>query len=383
MISPSELTKATKKEAHRLGFQLVGVTTPDPPAHLDVYVQWLDASHHAGMGWMAAERNRQRRADPLQILPECETVLVLGVRYPPPSVPPDFRGETGVVASYAWGDDYHDVLPERLRALVSFIETQAGRPVPNRCYTDTGPILERELAQRAGLGWIGKNTNLINPNIGSYFFLAEILLGIKLEVDAPFAADRCGTCTRCIDACPTNCILPNRTIDSNGCISYLTIELKASIPAELRPKIGDHIFGCDICQQVCPWNQRFARPDAGRLFRPRLEEDNPTLRHDLALSPQEFNRKFAGSPIKRTKRRGYLRNVAVALGNTGSASDIPALARALHDDEPLIRAHAAWALGQIDGDESANALTTAARTEVDEIVLTEIQSALTECYDRR
>ena len=365
------LTQAVKDEAQRLGFQLVGVTTPAPPPHVDVYEGWLDKGRHAGMGWMATERSRQRRADPLLILPECRSILVLGTRYPSASSP---RGGRGQVASYAWGDDYHDVIPERLRELVAFIETQVGQPVPNRWYTDTGPILEREFAQRAGLGWIGKNTCLINPKMGSYFLLAEILLGIELEPDAPITVDHCGNCTRCLDNCPTACILLDRTIDANRCISYLTIETKGAIPEDLRSLIGDWIFGCDICQQVCPWNQKIAVPQWTPAFSLRAGLPLPHLGDELALTPQEFNRKFQGNPVKRARRRGYLRNVAVALGNSGDPAAIPALIQALADPEPVVRGHAAWALARIGGDQAAQSLQKAEQSEDDPLVLAEIRA---------
>jgi epoxyqueuosine reductase len=281
------------------------------------------------------------------------------------------------VASYAWGDDYHDVLSERLRSLVAFIEAQVGHPVPNRCYTDTGPLLERDLAQRAGLGWIGKNTCLIHPRLGSYFLLAELLLGIDLDPDPPFLPDRCGSCTRCIDACPTACILPDRTLDATRCISYLTIELKGAIPLDLRPQVGDWVFGCDVCQQVCPWNQRFAESQGDPAFAPRPAVPDPDLSAELALTPQAFSAKFKGSPVKRARRRGYLRNVAVALGNHADPAAIPALAEALrHDPEPLVRRHAAWALGQIGGAAARKALEGAMHTEQEGAVLGEVRAAI-------
>ncbi len=376
MAQIDRLSHKIEKKARRMGFQLVGTTTPEPPAHLDVYQSWLQADHHAGMGWMARQRNRERRADPRLILPECRSILVLGAPYQPSPPVEEGRKSEGNIACYAWGDDYHDVLPDRLQALVTFIEKQVGPPVANRWYTDTGPILERELAQRAGLGWIGKNTNLIDPRWGSYFFLAEILLNLPLAPDAPFTEDRCGSCTRCIEACPTGCILPNRTIDANRCISYLTIELKEAIPSDLRPKLGNWIFGCDVCQQVCPWNQRFAHLPEDDIFNPRDEIIAPNLIAEMQLSPEEFNRKFKGSPIKRAKRRGYLRNVAVALGNTGDSSAVPALAQAIQDQEPLIRGHAAWALGQIGGEKAQVALHSAAQTESNFQVSQEIRKAL-------
>ncbi len=338
------LTQAVKNEARHLGFALAGVTTPEPPPHWLAYEHWLSMGRHGSMDYLADPR----RANPRLILPECRSILALAVRYPDrePATQNEGTRPTGRVAAYARGRDYHLVLPERLKALASFIETQAGVPVPHRWYTDTGPLLERDLAQRAGLGWIGKNTCLIHPKIGSYFLLAEILLGIELEPNMPFSADRCGTCTRCITACPTDCILPDRTLDARRCLSYLTIENKNEIPPDLRPQLGNRVFGCDICQQVCPWN-RFAGREHDPAFDMRPGVPNPDLVAELALTPQEFNRKFKDTPVLRSKRRGYLRNVAVALGNAGEPVALPALERAAQDDEPLIREHAAWAMEQI------------------------------------
>lgn len=372
-------------EAERLGFNLVGVTRPDPPVHLEVYKRWLKAGMHGEMGYLSSERARQRRADPGLLLPECRSILVLGIYHDisadPGRVPLDDENvgpnPKGHVSSYAWGDDYHDVIPSLLQQMVEFIEAQVGEPVPNRWYTDTGPILERDLAQRAGLGWIGKNTCLINPSKGSYFLLAELLLGINLEPDQPFTADYCGSCTRCLEACPTQCILPNRTIDARNCISYWTIELKGPIPIDQRPQIGNWIFGCDICQQVCPWNQRFAVPGDNTAFSRRTDVPQPDLLNELTLSPQEFNRKFRASPVKRAKRRGYLRNVCIALGNLKPVSAvIPLKEVLLHEVEPLVRGHAAWALGEIGGDLARQTLLEAAEKEQDSFVLGEIQSAL-------
>jgi epoxyqueuosine reductase len=251
--------------------------------------------------------------------------------------------EGGQIASYAWGADYHDILPARMKELVQFIEEQVGGPVKNRWYTDTGPILERDLAQRAGIGWIGKNTCLISPRHGSYFLLSEILLDLGLEPDPPLTTDHCGTCTRCIEACPTGCILPDRTLDATRCISYLTIELKEDIPPELRDKMGSWVFGCDICQMVCPWN-RFAG-EGDSVF----GNKNParSLGEELSVTAAEFSQRFRETPVKRAKRRGYLRNVAVALGNTGHLHSLPVLQNASNDEEPLVREHARWAIEKI------------------------------------
>lgn len=374
----TDLAQAIKAEAQRLGFDFAGITTPDPPATFPAYQRWLESGLHGEMGYLASERALERRADPRKILPECQSILVLGIRH---DKPPDAQlvksaSPQGRVAAYAWGQDYHDVLPKRLKALVTFIEAQVGAPVPNRWYTDTGPILERDLAQRAGLGWVGKNSMLINPSLGSYFLLAEILLGIELQPDAAFVPDHCGSCTRCLDACPTDCILPDRTLDARRCISYLTIELKGPIPLDLRPQLEDWVFGCDICQQVCPWNVRFAPETGDAAFALREHTATVDLQAELSLSPQKFNAKFKGSPVKRAKRRGYLRNVAVALGNAGESASIPALEAALlHDPEALVRGHAAWALGQIGGKEALEILSLAMGSENDAWVLDEIYSA--------
>jgi epoxyqueuosine reductase len=349
---PNDLKELVKDKARQLGFILAGVTTPDPPPHTSTFEQWLAQGYHGTMDYLATERSRTRRANPREIMPECKSILVLATPYSPPlplalSATQTKQGEeSGVragVASYAWGADYHDVLPARMKELVQFIEEQVGGPVKNRWYTDTGPILERDLAQRAGIGWIGKNTCLIHPRHGSYLLLSEILLDLALEPDPPFVTDHCGTCTRCIEACPTDCILPDRTIDATRCISYLTIELKDEIPTELRDKIGNWVFGCDICQMVCPWNRFAGEGD------PAFGHESPahSLTEELSISAEEFNQRYKGTPVKRAKRRGYLRNVAVALGNIGDMHTLPILQNALNNEEPLVREHAQWAIEEI------------------------------------
>ena len=340
----SDLKQSIKDKARQLGFFLAGVTTPEPPLHYSTFEHWLAQGRHGTMDYLATDRSRSRRADPQEILPECKSILVLATPYQPLS--PSRKGVSegqGELASYARGADYHDILPSRMKELVQFIEEQAGHPVRSRWYTDTGPILERDLAQRAGLGWIGKNTCLIHPKQGSYFLLSEIFLDLELEPDAPFVTDHCGTCRLCIEACPTDCILPDRTLDARRCISYLTIELKDDIPVELREKMDNWIFGCDICQMVCPWN-RFA-PEGDPAFAEK--GPLPSLTDELTLTPQTFNQRFKRTPIQRPKRRGYLRNVAVALGNTGDMHALPVLQNALNDDEPMVREHAQWAIEQI------------------------------------
>jgi len=384
------LTQAIMTEARRLGFTLVGVTTPEPPPHYQVFEDWLKAGRHAEMAYLESQRSRQSRADPRRILPDCRCILVLGISYPPSvSIPsldvlptPDGLDQQihsplrGQIASYAWQEDYHLWLPHRLKALAGFIEKQKGKPVSHVCYTDSGPILERDLAQRAGLGWIGKNTHLINPQYGSYKLLAEILLGIELEISQPFEVDRCGTCQRCQKACPTACILPDRTLDASRCISYLTIELRGIIPPALRPLMGNWIFGCDICQQVCPWNQRGSASETREIFS-KTNMLYSDLIEILTLDAEAFAQRFRGSPIKRAKREGYLRNAAVALGNLlaqnpaheqrNRATQVLRDA-AKFDPSPLIRTHAAWALER-SGEQKA--LQPSSRDEQDPMVKNE------------
>lgn len=373
----TSLSKKLKEEAHRQGFSLVGITTPDSPKSYSKFESWVNMGHHGEMGYLATERALERRDDPLLILPECKSILVLGIHYSPPQTDSLVKDNaSGKIAAYAVNQDYHEVLKPRLQALVEFLEEETGSAIPNRWYTDTGPILERDLAQRAGLGWIGKNSMLIHPKAGSYFILAEIFLGIALETDSPIDTDHCGSCTNCLDACPTRCILPNRTLDARRCLSYFTIEKKGKIPPDLRPFTESWIFGCDICQQVCPWN-RFAPPQGDPDFRHREATDHIILIDEMDISTEDFNKKFKGSPIKRSKRRGYLRNIAVAIGNIKDTAAIPALAKVLQKEiEPLVRQHAAWALGQIGTKEAIIELNIAQENEMEEDVLEEILMAI-------
>jgi epoxyqueuosine reductase len=373
MSDIKDLTTRIKAEAQRLGFLLVGVTNPDPPDHLDFFREWLTAGYQASMDWIAADRSMECRSDPRKILPECESILVLGSPYPAPKG--NIQG--GNIASYALNLDYHDVLEGKLRQLLEKIEEWVGEPVPNHWYVDTGPVLEKELAMRAGLGWIGKNTLLINRDYGSYFFLAEILLGIQLNTDIPNTEVFCGTCTRCLDTCPTGALLEPYTLNANRCISYLTIEHREAIPVELRSQMGDWIFGCDICQAVCPWNKPGAEsPTVLDELQPREDLLQIDLIEEMGLSQEEFSARFKGSPIKRTKRWGYLRNIAIALGNLGVEDAISALAEALQDPEPLVRSHAAWALSEIKGENSKTILKNAAEREKHPDVIQEITLAM-------
>ena len=368
------LIQNIQTEAARLGFAWSGLTRPRTPAHYAVYIRWLEAERHGRMAYLANERARQMRAQPERVLPSgAKSVLALAFPYPePPPAPP---AGTGRVAAYALQEDYHLVIPPKLELLRTRIAELAGQPVTGRGYTDTGPFLEREFGMQSGLGWIGKNTCLIIPDYGSYFFLAELFIDLELEESSRFEGDRCGSCRRCIEACPTGCILPDRTLDARRCISYLTIENKGVIPPELRSRLGSWVFGCDICQIVCPWN-RFNRPTGAVADSHDTSTFSP-LREELHLTPTRFNQKYKNSPIQRPRRRGYLRNIAVAIGNSNEPRLIPDLAETLaHEPEPLVRGHCAWALGRFQTSSARAVLNKALRDETDPYARTEILQAL-------
>ncbi|WP_025745979.1 tRNA epoxyqueuosine(34) reductase QueG [Kallotenue papyrolyticum] len=373
-----ELTRALKVEAERLGFDLVGIAPATPPPHAERLAEWLAAGYAGEMAWLA--RNAARRIDPRQAVPGARSVIVCGVHYRAAEPDPALWNDParGRISRYAWGDDYHDILLPKLRALQAWLEGRLGRAQIGRSYVDTGPVLERPLGALAGLGFQGKNTLLIHPRQGSWFFLGEILVDVELHYDAPQPIGGCGGCTRCLRACPTQAFAGPYVLDARRCISYLTIELKGPIPRELRPLLGNHIYGCDVCQEVCPWNQRWGRFSAWPEFRPDPERVAPRLLDLIRLDDEQFRARFRGSPIKRTKRRGLLRNVAVALGNWGDPLAVPALTTALNDHEPLIRGHAAWALGRIGGAAARRALETRYAGETDGWVRDEIALALAE-----
>ncbi len=334
-----------RQRARELGFYRCGFTTAGSPEHFPRFEKWVTGGFNAGMRYLSNERALFARADPTRLLPSARSIIALAMPYPPP---PD-AGETplgGFVAAYALGDDYHEVLKDRLRTLCEFLDALAGRRCAHRAYADTGPVLEREIASRAGMGWIGRNSMLIHPELGSFFFLSEILTDLALPPDPPFSTDRCGTCDRCRQACPTGCILPDRTIDSRRCISYLTIEHRGSIPRELRESIGRSVFGCDICQTVCPWNRK-AAPAGEACFLPRPHFPIRDMASEFTLSKAEWDGRFRRSALRRAGREGYLRNLLIALGNTRRREAEPVLRAAQAGQDPVLRESAAWALGQI------------------------------------
>ncbi len=335
-MSPAEIKSALLVKAQALGFDDCRVAPALPAAHRALFEQWIAEGKHGDMAWMA--RNVERRTDPRVVLPGARSVIVLALNYYQGSGPEnDYR-----IARYAWNDDYHDLIEKKLRELDAFLTSQGGTQKP---YVDTGPVLERDFASEAGLGWGGKSTMQIHRHLGTWFFLADILTTLDLPADTP-AKDMCGKCTRCIDACPTQAITAPRRMDARRCISYLTIESKGSIPLEFRRAIGDRIYGCDACLDACPWN-RHAQESREATFQARETVFSKSLRDFLALTEDEFRALFAKSPIKRIKRPAFLRNVCVALGNGGRWDDLPALEAAAADPHPLIAEHAAWAIAEI------------------------------------
>jgi len=344
----AQLAEEIKERAGAVGFDLCGIAPAAPSAFKAEFRAWLAKGYHGEMGYMA--RDPDRRLDPSQLLPNAKSIVVVAMNYytgsegdtddPRGALPS--RRSRACFARYARNEDYHDVMGKRLRELLAFVKEREPA-AEGKVYVDTGPILEREVAQRAGIGWFGKNTMLINTRRGSYFLLGELLLNLPLPPDSP-AEGNCGTCTRCLDACPTGAIVRPYELDARRCLSYLTIELKGPIPEEFAGQMGNRVFGCDICQEVCPFSRRRSVPTTEPAFQPREATMAPHLVDMLQMTPEEFRQKFKGSPVKRAKRRGLLRNVAAAL----SASDDPeveeALERACCDCEPVVREQAALSL---------------------------------------
>ena len=343
-------SKKVKAFAHELGFELAGVAAARPTVESLFYPKWLEQGFAAEMEYLKGRRG-EMRADPRSLLPSAQSVICVGLVYntDAPYSTDVACGDRGWISRYAWGEDYHNVLKQKLQKLVERLRQEAG-PFDYKVCVDTSPLLERAYAHLAGLGWIGHNSCLINQQLGSWVFLGEVLTSLELESDQP-APFRCGTCTRCIDACPTGAIVPTGrgegpayALDSNRCISYWNIELRGPIPEENRAEAGPHLFGCDICQDVCPWN-RGAAVTAAEEFQPRNEL--PSLTELAALTEEEFHERFKHTPIERTRYRGFLRNVAVAMGNSGERKFLERLKILAESPDPVIREHAEWAIGRL------------------------------------
>ena len=333
------VTKANVRfVARKLGFDDCRVAAATRAPHADNYIQWVEEGHAGDMGWL--ERNLDRRCDPREVLPGCQSVISLALNYLPAKEQPrsDYR-----IARYSWNDDYHDLIEDKLKDLDLALQDMGGT---QRYYVDTGPVLERDFASASGLGWNGKSTVQIHRRLGTWFFLAELLTTLDLEPD-PTSSDHCGKCTACITACPTRAITAPRKLAATRCISYLTIEHKGSIPQELRRAIGDRIYGCDDCLDACPWN-RFAQVSREASFHAREEIFNHSLQDFLDMTVEDFRQVFAKSPIKRIKHERFIRNVCVALGNTGTKKDLPKLQELATHESPLIAEHAQWAVDEIN-----------------------------------
>ena len=349
-----DLNSWLENAAARCGFDLCGIAPAEiEPRNRNQYLRWLDQGFHGEMEYMKRFERQNLRA----LLPSVRSVICVGMNYNtdhPLSIDCD-DPTRGWIARYAWGDDYHEIMRHRMQSLVEELEGIAGPGLETKIYVDTGPLLERALAWAAGLGWIAKNTCLINEGLGSWFLLGEVLTNLDLDPGFP-PPDRCGSCTSCLEACPTGAITEPYVLDATRCISYYTIEVKGAIPQPLRSQMGRHVFGCDICQDVCPWN-RAAPRTANPGFQPRpLPTDanepaqsafNPPLDLLAGLDEEQFTQMSRGSPIRRPKYRGFLRNVAVAMGNSSDGKFRPILERLTKHSDPLIREHAAWALDQL------------------------------------
>ncbi len=370
--NPASLTARIRREARRLGFFKTGVARASQLPHADRFDQWLSAGMHAEMMYM--ERQAERRKDPSLVLQGVRSILVLGMNYhfEDGGTNDPLKGE---ISRYARGDDYHILMSARLAALSRFIADQAPG-VGSLWYVDIGPVMEKVWGAHSSLGWMGKHSSLVTREAGSWFFTGVLLLDIELEYDAP-AKDYCGTCTRCIEACPTKAIVGPYVVDARLCISYLTIEHRGFIPRSLRPLIGSRIFGCDCCQEVCPWN-RFAKPSGESAFVPRHGHCAPDLEALAGLTPRTFAALFKHSPILRAKRDGFVRNVMVALGNSGRPETAETLETRLKDESPLVRGHAAWGLARVAGAAAAKALSEAYWKEADPAAREEIDLSLRE-----
>jgi epoxyqueuosine reductase len=408
MLNPTTI----KEYAYSLGFDIARITTAEAfPEAERIIKERIAQGLMAGLPWFTAERS-EVSCHPDALLPEAQSIITLAMFYLSEQ-PEDINDglPRGRISRYAWGDDYHEIIKPKLQQFAAWLREyahhQIDSEVETRLFVDTGRMVDRAVAERAGLGWYGKNTNILTKGWGSWVFLAEIVTNLPLQADAPLKTS-CGSCEICLHACPTQALPAPYVLDNSRCISFLTIELRGSIPLELRPLMGNLIFGCDICQQVCPVNiiaekrlglrprliaskevveqrrGRFIAPTAdlsasSEQFRPRQGTgSHPALIPLLSLTEEQFREQFRLSPIRRTKRRGLLRNVCVALGNSGDQQAVPALVGVLDDKEPLIRGHAAWALGRIGGEQAKQALQNALAIETDTEVQKEIQCALSE-----
>lgn len=343
--SSSSVMQSQIKE---VGFDLFGVLPIGPSKTYPAFTRWLDAGMHGTMDWIAKPESSAKREHPQEILPNAQTILVLAFQYTPDDIPDELLNDPsrGIIARYALYDDYHNVIKKKLGDLAQRLQEVYG-VFDWKAYVDTGPFLEREWAESAGMGFTGRNSNLIHYNLGSYLFLSEMLISIPLPVMQQRKIGSCGSCTNCVTECPTGAIIDDRTIDARKCISYITIEYKGSIPEWIRPLMKNRIYGCDICQEVCPWNRK-PKAQQKKDFQVRADLVAPKLSTLLFFDDESYRERFSKSPIKRAKREGFMRNVAVALGNWKSDESRQLIEIILKKDpSSLVREHAEWALKQI------------------------------------
>ncbi len=374
----SPLSQRIKQRGVELGFSTVGISPAEPASHLQAFLDWIEAGMHGTMDYLARPDRVVRRRDLALILPGAQSVISVTMDYAAPALPDSITGDLarGRISNYAWSADYHAVMLSRLEILAAFVKVEAASEVSTRAYVDTGAILERDHAQRAGLGFFGKNTLLIHPRRGSYFFLGEVITNATLDFDTPdLSMPSCGTCERCMVACPTNAFPRPYVLDARRCISYLTIEHRGFIPSELRPRMGNWVYGCDVCQQVCPW-QRFtpSAPLVGEFAAVHVDRAAPPLSTLLTLTDETFAEHFTGSAIYRIKRAQMVRNACIAAGNSGLEDLSALLIPLLSDASPLVRGHAAWALGRLR--KGRGMLHKALTRESDQAVRQEIIAAL-------
>ena len=368
------LERSIKAYGKDLGFDIVGITTAEPFLRDEqAAVQRVRDGLMDGLSWYTEERVH-RATHPEVLLPEAKSVISLAISYLTGERQPIGPGPSGKIARYAWGDDYHQVIKSRLKQFVDGLSQRVGRPVKARIFVDDGPMNDRAAAERAGVGWFGKNTNILTPSHGSWVLLGQVITDLDLEPDAPLAKN-CGECVRCIEACPPGAIVAPYVIDNTRCISFLTIELKGAIPRDMRPLVGDWVFGCDICQDVCPVNRDVAL-SLEPAFQQRHNFAAPALIPLLELDDEAFRERFHNSPVKRAKRVGLQRNVCVALGNIADPVAVPALISCLNGPDDIVRLHAAWALGQIGGRRASEALSSALASEQDTSVRDEIERSM-------
>jgi epoxyqueuosine reductase len=377
-VNSSKLKQRIRTWALEAGFDFAGFAPLGPSRHREFFEAWLARGDHAEMAYL--ERRVTDRLDPRELVAEAKSVLSVGLRYHPIA---DERPAAGdlwpFVARYARGEDYHHVMQARLEQLAGRIESDYPG-IPIRAYVDTGPVLERELAERAGIGAVGKNTNLLHPEFGSWFLLGELFLNLDLEAD-PAIADLCGSCSECLEACPTDALPQPYHLDSTRCISFWTIENRGPTPPEVRPQLGQWVFGCDICQEVCPLNEEPSATDHTEFRLPSVR-GKLDLIGLLQITREEYVEVFRRSPMKRAKQSGLRRNAAIAMGNSRNPVYLPALETALQSDEALLRSHAAWAIGRIGGPEALACLEKRIPGEDDEEVLQELRAAASVCLDR-